>query len=114
MSLLSPIDLGVLQIRNRIVFPLYFSNTASENGEASPKLVERYVALAESTGLIIVEQAFVSQDGQSLQRQLDVSSDRNIPSLKKLTDAVHEKGAKVIVQLNHAGIHRGKSQVNRL
>ena len=105
MSLISPIDLGVLQIRNRIVFPPYFSNTASENGEASPKLIERYAALAESAGLIIIEQSFVSQDGRSLQRQLDVSSDKNIPSLKNLTDAIHKKGAKVIVQLNHAGRH---------
>jgi 2,4-dienoyl-CoA reductase-like NADH-dependent reductase (Old Yellow Enzyme family) len=108
MSLLSPIDVGVLKIRNRIVFPPYFSNTASDNGEASPKLIERYAALAESTGLIIIEQAFVSQDGRSQIRQLDVSSDRNIPSLKKLTDAIHEKGAKVIVQLNHAGRHTSR------
>jgi NADPH2 dehydrogenase len=105
MSLLRPIVLGDLQIKNRIVFPPYFSNTASETGEASPELVARYAALAESTGLIIVEQAFVSQDGRSQLRQLDISRDTNIPSLKKLTDAVHQKGAKIIIQINHAGRH---------
>lgn len=105
MRLLSPLDVGVLQIRNRIVFPPYFLNTASDSGEASPQLVERYATLAESAGLLVVEQAFVSQDGRSRQRQLDVSRDGNIPSLKNLTDAVHEKGAKVIIQLNHAGRH---------
>ena len=95
LSLLQPISLGELQIKNRIVFPPYFSNTASETGEASPELVARYAALAESTGLIIVEQAFVSQDGRAQIRQLDVSNDHNISSLKKLTDAVHQKGAKL-------------------
>ncbi len=103
MSLLSPIDLGILQIRNRIVFPPITTRTANENGEASPQLIKRYAILAENVGIIIVEQAFVSQDGRSLQRQLDISSDKNIPSMKKLTDAIHEKGSKAILQLNHAG-----------
>jgi 2,4-dienoyl-CoA reductase-like NADH-dependent reductase (Old Yellow Enzyme family) len=105
MNLLSPIEVGRLRIRNRIVFPPYFSNTATVTGEASPELIERYAALAEGTGLLIVEQAFVAQDGRSQQRQLDISTDRTIPSLKSLTDAVHGKGAKVILQLNHAGRH---------
>ncbi|RLI45040.1 NADH:flavin oxidoreductase [Candidatus Bathyarchaeota archaeon] len=103
MSLLSPIDLGILHIKNRIVFPPITSRTANDNGEASPQLIKRYAALAENVGIIIVEQAFVSQDGRSLQKQLDISSDENIPSLKKLTDAIHEKGSKAILQLNHAG-----------
>ena len=104
-TLLDPIDIGSLQLRNRIVFPPYFSGLASVKGEATPEIIERYSTLAEGAGLIIVEQAFISQDGRSHLKQLDVSSDNNIPSLRRLTDAVHSKGAKIVVQLNHAGRH---------
>ncbi|MDQ1279414.1 MAG: NADH:flavin oxidoreductase [Thermoproteota archaeon] len=104
-GLVDPLDVGRLRIRNRIVFPAYFSRTASEKGEVTPQMIERYSALAEGAGLIVVEQAFVSQDGRSNQNQLDMSRDDKIEGLRKLTDAIHGKGAKAIVQLNHAGRH---------
>jgi 2,4-dienoyl-CoA reductase-like NADH-dependent reductase (Old Yellow Enzyme family) len=109
-TLLDPIDIRGLQLRNRIVFPPYFCGLASTKGEATPEIIERYSTLAEGAGLIIVEQTFVSQDGRAHIQQLGLSSDDQIPSLRRLTDAVHSKGAKIIVQLNHAGRHT-KSEV---
>jgi len=104
-TLLDPLVIGRIHLRNRIVFPPYFCGLASVKGEATPEIIERYSTLAEGAGLIIVEQTFVSQDGRSHIKQLDLSSDNNIPSLRRLTDAVHSKGAKIVVQLNHAGRH---------
>ena len=109
-NLLDPIDLGSFQLRNRIVFPPYFSGLASVKGEATPEIIKRYSTLAEGAGLIIVEQGFVSQDGRAHLKQLDLSSDNNIHSLQRLTGAVHSKGAKIVVQLNHAGRHT-KSEI---
>jgi 2,4-dienoyl-CoA reductase-like NADH-dependent reductase (Old Yellow Enzyme family) len=105
VGLLSPINVGTLKIRNRIVFPPYTSRTADNNGEVTPQMLERYAALADGAGLIVVEQAFVAQNGRSNKNQLDLSNDDKIEGLKTLTDTMHEKGTKVIVQLNHAGRH---------
>jgi NADPH2 dehydrogenase len=113
VGLLDPISVRSLRIRNRIVFPSYVSMTASDEGEVTPAMIQRYSALADGAGLIVVEQAFVSDDGRSLQKQLDLSRDDKVGGLRRLTDAVHEKGAKVIVQLNHAGRHTSSQVTGR-
>ncbi len=55
-------------------------------------------------GLIIVECTCVdSQGGRRFWRHLGIDSDKFIPSLCELTDTIHQFGAKIALQLHHAG-----------
>jgi 2,4-dienoyl-CoA reductase-like NADH-dependent reductase (Old Yellow Enzyme family)/thioredoxin reductase len=54
-------------------------------------------------GLIIVEITAVSPEGRVDSRQVSIYSDQFIPGLKRLIDRCHSHGAKIAVQLHHAG-----------
>jgi 2,4-dienoyl-CoA reductase-like NADH-dependent reductase (Old Yellow Enzyme family) len=55
-------------------------------------------------GLIITGFAYVMPNGQSLPRQLGIHNNAMIPDLKKLTSRVHGAGAKIAMQIVHAGV----------
>lgn len=54
-------------------------------------------------GLIISSGLFPSLDGWSAPGQLGIHADEMLPSLKKLVEAVHQNGGKIVAQLMHAG-----------
>jgi 2,4-dienoyl-CoA reductase-like NADH-dependent reductase (Old Yellow Enzyme family) len=58
--------------------------------------------------LIVTGITFVHSSGQSLPFQNSIASQDFIPGLKKLTAAVHDRGAKIAVQLFHAGRERAR------
>ena len=58
-------------------------------------------------GLIISGHAFVSSLGQATPRQYGVYNDDMIPGLRRLSQAVHERGGKIALQIAHAGINSG-------
>ena len=47
--------------------------------------------------------AFVSEEGHAWRGQLGIASDEHLPGLTRLATALHEHGAKAVVQLHHAG-----------
>ncbi len=55
-------------------------------------------------GLIILGVGAVSYpNGVCLPRQVAISDDKYLPGLKKLTSQIHEHGAKIAIQIQHAG-----------
>jgi 2,4-dienoyl-CoA reductase-like NADH-dependent reductase (Old Yellow Enzyme family) len=63
-----------------------------------------YTTLAEGgVGLIITGITYVHNNGQISKFQNSISSDDFISGFKRLTSAVHDRGAKIAVQLFHAG-----------
>jgi 2,4-dienoyl-CoA reductase-like NADH-dependent reductase (Old Yellow Enzyme family) len=61
--------------------------------------------LAEGgVGLIITGHAYVTKRGQATPWQLGIYDDKLIPGLRKMTDAVHQKDGRIVVQLAHSGI----------
>ncbi|MBU3074817.1 FAD-dependent oxidoreductase [Clostridium estertheticum] len=100
----TPIKIGPMEIRNRLVVPAMGTNLAEHNGEAGEKLICYYRERAKGGfGLIITECAAVSKEGRSLINECGMWEDSLVQSYKKLTDAVHEEGAKIAVQLRHCG-----------
>jgi 2,4-dienoyl-CoA reductase-like NADH-dependent reductase (Old Yellow Enzyme family) len=65
-------------------------------------------------GLIITGHAFVHPQGWHQPWQLGIHTDQFIPGLKAMTDAVHEKGGKIVVQLGYGGAYLSKSRVTRM
>lgn len=96
------IQINSLTVRNRIVMPPMATGKANQ-GKPDEQLFAYYAARAEATGLIIVEHEYISLEGMAHGTQLSMADDSVIPSYRKLTQAVHEKGAAVFAQINHAG-----------
>ncbi|MBU2053996.1 MAG: FAD-dependent oxidoreductase [Proteobacteria bacterium] len=104
MRLLTPISVGKLTLKNRIVMPAMATNFGNVDGSVSDRLIDYYVARADGgLGLIIIEFTAVSFEGRFTQNQLRVDSDRFIPGFAKLVDAVHKAGARIVLQLHHSG-----------
>lgn len=93
-----------LQTSNRFVRSATWEGMATEDGKVTPKLIELMTELAKGgVGLIISSHAYVRPDGQAGPWQLGVYSDALIPGLREMTEAVHDNGGKIVLQLAHAG-----------
>ncbi len=105
MSLLfTPARIANLELPNRFVR----SATNDRFTEGSGFITDRKVALyselaAGGIGLIISSVTSVHPMGKHTVSQMSIAGDEYIPRLKKLTGAVHGKGAKIAIQLGHAG-----------
>ncbi len=103
MMFRQPLQMGQTTLRNRIVMPP-MDTAKTTDGVPVMEQVEHYRARARGTGLVIVEHEYILPQGIAHPRQLSMADDRVIPAYRKITEAVHEQGAKVIAQLNHAGV----------
>ena len=89
---------------NRFVRSATWEGMATDEGAVTVKLIDAMVALARGgVGLIITSHAYVSPEGQAGPWQLGIYKDELTGGLKKITEAVHEAGGKIAVQLAHAG-----------
>jgi len=112
-TLLDPLTIGSLTVRNRLVLPPMRSRKASPDGYITDEIVKHYSDRAEGAGTAIVEHTYVADWGRTL-IQLGVSDDRFIPGLKQLAQAIHAKGAAAVLQINHAGSHSSSEVLGRL
>ncbi|MBK8305719.1 MAG: FAD-dependent oxidoreductase [Gammaproteobacteria bacterium] len=104
--LLSPGCIGRLELRNRIFMSPMGSNTADPEGYCGERLRKYYAARAEGgAALLIMGSVAISWPvGSANFRQVAISDDRFIPGLAAVADEVHVHGAKLAVQLQHAGL----------
>lgn len=91
-----------LKLRNRIVMPP-MATTYAVNGGPGQDTLEYYDSRSKKTGLIIEEHAYISENGKARKEQLSMAHDHVINQYKKLTQKIHEKGAAIFAQINHAG-----------
>jgi 2,4-dienoyl-CoA reductase-like NADH-dependent reductase (Old Yellow Enzyme family) len=94
-----------MELRNRIVMPPMGTNFANENGVVTQRMIDYYVERAKGrAGFIIVEATCVeSLLGKFGAHQVRIDGDKYLPELADLVEAVHLHGAKIAVQLHHAG-----------
>jgi N-ethylmaleimide reductase len=102
MSLLfSKTMLGALPLQNHLVMcPLTRSRAT---GNVPNDLMVEYYSQRASAGLIITEGTSPSPNGLGYPRIPGIFSDTQVAAWKKVTDAVHTRGAKIFVQLMHTG-----------
>jgi 2,4-dienoyl-CoA reductase (NADPH2) len=103
--LLSPGRLGTMEIRNRIVMAPMGSNLAEADGQVGEQITRYYEARARGgVGLIIMGVGAVGHPaGACIPNQVAISDDRFLPGLRQFTARMHAHGAKVAIQLQHAG-----------
>jgi len=103
-KLFEPIIINGMTVRNRIVVPPMETGFGSDRYEVTDQLVAYHRRRAEGgMGLIIVEYTSVHPVGRCIPNQLGAYDDRFIPGFKRLTEAVHEHGAKIALQIHHGG-----------
>jgi 2,4-dienoyl-CoA reductase-like NADH-dependent reductase (Old Yellow Enzyme family)/NADPH-dependent 2,4-dienoyl-CoA reductase/sulfur reductase-like enzyme len=100
-----PIEIGKMTIRNRVIMPAMVTCFASDDGIVTDQLIGYYAKRAEGgVGLIIIEGTCIDNPlGRAVPNQLCIDDEKYIPGLKKLVNAVRSYGAKIAVQLHHAG-----------
>ncbi|PAF47940.1 NADPH dehydrogenase [Helicobacter sp. 12S02232-10] len=92
-----------LEIKNRIVMAPMDQYSAIE-GMVNQWHYTHYLTRAiGQVGLIIVEASAVSRDGRISDQDLGIWSDAHIEGLKSIVDACHLYGAKMAIQISHAG-----------
>ncbi|MGM7722926.1 NADH:flavin oxidoreductase/NADH oxidase [Metabacillus sp. Hm71] len=103
--LFSPYTLKGLELKNRVVMPpMCQYSVTNKDGIATDWHYVHYVSRAiGGAGLIIIEMTDVEPDGRISDYDLGLWSDEQIPALKRIVDACHEHGAKVGIQIAHAG-----------
>ena len=107
MRLFEASRIGSLLIKNRIVMaPMDIGGLAEPDGRLSQRAIDYYVARARGgAGLIITGATGVSRELGLNSTILTADSAIHIPRLSELADAIHDYGAKVVVQLT-AGFGR--------
>jgi N-ethylmaleimide reductase len=102
MSLLfSKTTLGPLPLQNHMVMSPLTRSRAT--GNVPNDLMTEYYSQRGSAGLIITEGTSPSPNGLGYARIPGIFSGEQVAGWKKVTDAVHAKGAKMFVQLMHTG-----------
>jgi 2,4-dienoyl-CoA reductase-like NADH-dependent reductase (Old Yellow Enzyme family)/thioredoxin reductase len=104
-KLFEPLKIKNITLRNRVVMSAACTEYGSEEGYVTDRLINYYAERAKGgTALLFVEVANpIYPAGKVLVHQLSIHNDTYIPGYKKLTDAVHGYGARIILQLSHAG-----------
>ncbi|RLI25020.1 MAG: NADH oxidase [Candidatus Hecatellales archaeon] len=101
--------IGELEVKNRIIQAPFCTRFATRDGEVTERMINYYSERAKGgTGLIIVEFAYVDDKAsQSIACQLGIYDDHCIPGLSRLAETIKNLGARVGIQIAHAG--RAKS-----
>jgi 2,4-dienoyl-CoA reductase-like NADH-dependent reductase (Old Yellow Enzyme family) len=97
-------EINGLKLSNRFVRSATWEGMAGDDGSVTPALVNLMARLAEGgVGLIISSHAYIKPEGQAGPRQLGVYQEALVPGLRQMTQAVHEQGGRMVLQLAHAG-----------
>jgi NADPH2 dehydrogenase len=103
MLALEPYTLKQTSFKNRIVMPPMCMYQAIDGLINDFHLVHYTTRAIGNVAYIIVEATAVSPEGRITDNDLGIWSDDFIPQMTKLVEMVHHYGAKIGIQLAHAG-----------
>jgi len=101
--LFTPLTVGDIALKNRVVMAPLTRNRASRGSDAPNDLNVEYYRQRAGAGLIISEGTQVSQQGQGYVWTPGMYSQAQVAGWKAVTDAVHAEGGKIVAQLWHVG-----------
>lgn len=97
-----PIKVGAIEAKNRIVMAPLTRSRAVE-GQVPNELAVTYYKQRAGAGLIVSEGTQIRPDGQGYVSTPGIHSPAQLEGWKKITDAVHEAGGKIVAQIWHVG-----------
>ncbi len=102
-EILTPINIGGVTLKNRVFLPGHTTNFGLNNLPTQRSADYLAARARGGVGLIISEAIRVHPTSAGRSLTLGAFDQSCIPSYRKLTDAVHENGAKIFAQIMHAG-----------
>jgi len=100
--LFEPVRVGAIGVPNRIVMaPMTRSRAGA--GDAVGDLQVEYYTQRAGAGLIISEGTYVAPEGKGYIRTPGIFTEAQVAGWQRVTDAVHEKGGRIVAQLWHVG-----------
>jgi len=101
-NLFDPVRIGAWNLPNRIIFAPLTRGRAGAARVANALMAEYYVQRA-GVGLIISEATAVTPMGVGYANTPGIWSDAQVAGWKLVTDAVHQAGGRMVLQLWHVG-----------
>ncbi len=102
--LASPIRIGAMTVRNRMVMSAMTTNYGSADFEVTERLIRYHEARARGgVGLITVEMCSVDVAQRYQPQSLSLGDDRFIAGHRELVRRVHAHGARIQPQISHPG-----------
>ncbi len=101
MDIFSPIQVGALALPNRVAMAPMTRNRAP--GAVPGASAATYYAQRAGAGLIISEATQVTPYGVGYPNTPGIHSDDQVAAWRRVTDAVHEGGGRILLQLWHTG-----------
>ena len=93
-----------LELKNRLIRSATWERKADDNGHLTDRLTKVYEDLADGgAAAIITGYAYIIKEEQPNARMMGIYNDSFIDEYKKLTDSVHNKGSRIILQIVYGG-----------
>lgn len=103
-ALFKPVSIGAFRPKNRVVMaPLTRMRSSPPGNVPNAMNAEYYGQRATCGSLLVSEATQVSQQGQGYPLTPGIHSDEQVAGWRLVTDAVHAKGAEIVLQLWHVG-----------
>ena len=104
-ALFEPGRLGAMELPNRFVVAPMARISAAENGVPGALMRDHYAAFAKGDfGLVIAEGTYTDlTSSQCFPTQPGIANQAQIDGWRAVTDAVHENGCHILLQLMHTG-----------
>lgn len=100
--LFTPYKIGPVELRNRTIRSAAFEGMGCENGPTE-ELARYHLSVAEGgVGMTTLAYAGISRSALSFKTQLWLRPEIVTP-LRRITDGIHERGAKASIQIGHCG-----------
>lgn len=102
-ALFTPLQLGRLTLKNRIVLPPLTRQRSSQPGDVANELMATYYQQRVSAGFMVTEGTQIEPRGQGYAWTPGIHSQAQVEGWRKVTDAVHAEGGVIFAQLWHVG-----------
>jgi N-ethylmaleimide reductase len=94
---------GALRLPNRVLMSPMTRSRSSQPGDIPTELNARYYAQRASSGLLFTEATQVSPQGKGYAYTPGIHSDEQVAGWRRVTEAVHANGGRIMLQLWHVG-----------
>ena len=97
-----PLVKGNIKLRNRLAFAAIDTQTGDLNGKVTDRTLDFYREKSKGFGLVVIEHAYVAPEGKVSPHQLSICEEADIPSMRRLTDLLHENECSCQLQIDHS------------
>jgi len=93
-----------MELKNRIVMPPMATHFAGEDGSVNDRHIAYYRRRVKGgVGYVTFEHTGILKQGRAFPNMALIHTDQQVPSFRRLVEAIHRENGKIVIQINHAG-----------